>query len=237
MPWNLNEIVHWWIEFGFWFVIVNIVYGNLKSENVQDYAPNLQRIVRSWIRILESLSCLLLLGIILLDNDILHCLLCYTLYFFYTIIQKRCFQQDQYRWIRIKTECQQRRWMFLCCEFRDWEPERPPHRWGRATQGDKEQAVHQRHTDKKEKKIFLLIYKEIQMGSAAKSYMRKRFIIYEEMHKYLTICEETVSYILLCNWSLLNFLICEEKLIFFLINTGANWSRWGKWSIIDTESE
>jgi hypothetical protein len=37
------------------------------------------------------------------------------------------------------------------------------------------------------------------MGSAAKSYMRKSFIIYEEMHKYLTICEETVSYILLCN--------------------------------------
>jgi hypothetical protein len=38
---------------------------------------------------------------------------------------------------------------------------------------------------KKENKIFL-IYKEIQMGSGAKSYMRKGFlIIYQEMHKYV----------------------------------------------------
>jgi hypothetical protein len=36
-------------------------------------------------------------------------------------------------------------------------------------------------TDKKENKIFL-IYKEIQMGSGAKSYMRKDFLIYEEIH-------------------------------------------------------
>jgi hypothetical protein len=39
------------------------------------------------------------------------------------------------------------------------------------------------YTDKKENKLFL-IYKEIQMGSGAKSYMRKGFLIYEEMHKY-----------------------------------------------------
>ncbi len=38
------------------------------------------------------------------------------------------------------------------------------------------------HTDKKEKKIFL-IYKEIQSGAVAKSYMRKGFLIYEEMRK------------------------------------------------------
>jgi hypothetical protein len=38
-------------------------------------------------------------------------------------------------------------------------------------------------TDKKEKKIFL-IYKEIQMP---KSYMKKGFLIYEEMGKYLII--------------------------------------------------
>ncbi len=38
-------------------------------------------------------------------------------------------------------------------------------------------------TDKKENKIFL-IYKEIQMGSGPKSYMRQCFLIYEEMHKY-----------------------------------------------------
>jgi hypothetical protein len=28
------------------------------------------------------------------------------------------------------------------------------------------------------------IYHEIQMGSGAKSYMRKGFLIYEELHKY-----------------------------------------------------
>jgi hypothetical protein len=39
------------------------------------------------------------------------------------------------------------------------------------------------HTDKKENKI-VIIYKEIQMGSGAKSYMRKGILIYEEMHKY-----------------------------------------------------
>jgi hypothetical protein len=50
------------------------------------------------------------------------------------------------------------------------------------------------YTDKKENKIFL-IYKEIQMGSGAKSYMRKGFLIYEEMRKYFTINEEAVSHI------------------------------------------
>jgi hypothetical protein len=39
------------------------------------------------------------------------------------------------------------------------------------------------HTDKKENKI-IPKYKEIQMGSGAKSYMRMGFLIYEEMHKY-----------------------------------------------------
>ncbi len=34
------------------------------------------------------------------------------------------------------------------------------------------------YTDKKENKVFL-IYKENQMGSVAKSYMRKGFLIYE----------------------------------------------------------
>ena len=42
------------------------------------------------------------------------------------------------------------------------------------------------YTDKKVNKNFL-IYKEIQMGSGAKSYMRKGFLIYEEMRKYFTI--------------------------------------------------
>jgi hypothetical protein len=40
------------------------------------------------------------------------------------------------------------------------------------------------YTDKKENKIFLM-YREIQMGSGAKSYMRKGFLIYEEMPKYI----------------------------------------------------
>jgi hypothetical protein len=40
-------------------------------------------------------------------------------------------------------------------------------------------------TDKKEKKIFL-IYKEIQSGAVAKSYMRKGFQIYEEMRQYIS---------------------------------------------------
>ncbi len=38
------------------------------------------------------------------------------------------------------------------------------------------------YTDKKENKI-LLIYMKIQMRSGAKSYMRKGFLIYEEMLK------------------------------------------------------
>ncbi len=42
------------------------------------------------------------------------------------------------------------------------------------------------YTDKKENQIFL-IYKEIQSGAVAKSYMRKGFLIYEEMRKYFPI--------------------------------------------------
>ncbi len=44
------------------------------------------------------------------------------------------------------------------------------------------------YTDKKLNKIFL-IYKETQIGSGAKSYMRKDFLIYEEMRIYLAIDE------------------------------------------------
>jgi hypothetical protein len=49
-------------------------------------------------------------------------------------------------------------------------------------------------TDKIENKIFL-IYKEILMRAVAKSYMRKGFLIYEEMSKYFPIYEESVSHI------------------------------------------
>jgi hypothetical protein len=38
------------------------------------------------------------------------------------------------------------------------------------------------YTDKKENQI-LLIYKEIQSGAVAKSYMREGFLIHEEMRK------------------------------------------------------
>jgi hypothetical protein len=50
------------------------------------------------------------------------------------------------------------------------------------------------HTDKKEKKI-VLIYKEIQSEAVAKSYVKKGFLIYEEMRKYFPIYEEAVSHI------------------------------------------
>jgi hypothetical protein len=49
--------------------------------------------------------------------------------------------------------------------------------------------LHESHTDKKENIIFS-IYKENQNGAVAKSYMKKGFLIYEEMRKYLTIYEK-----------------------------------------------
>ncbi len=49
-------------------------------------------------------------------------------------------------------------------------------------------------------------------------YVRKGFLIYEEMRKYFPIYEEAVSYIWLCNCSIPNFLIYEEDLIFFFIS-------------------
>jgi hypothetical protein len=53
-----------------------------------------------------------------------------------------------------------------------------------------------KHTDKKENQIFL-IYREIQNGAVAKSYMRKGFRIYEDMGKFFPIhvYEEAVSHI------------------------------------------
>ncbi len=72
---------------------------------------------------------------------------------------------------------------------------------------------------KKENQIFL-IYKEIQSGAVAKSYLRKGFQIYEEMRKYFPIYEEAVSHIWLCNCSTLNFLIHKKNLIFFFISVG-----------------
>jgi hypothetical protein len=50
------------------------------------------------------------------------------------------------------------------------------------------------YTDKKEKNIFL-IFKEFQKEAVAKSYMRKGFLIYEEMRNFLVIYEEAISHI------------------------------------------
>jgi hypothetical protein len=54
------------------------------------------------------------------------------------------------------------------------------------------------YTDKKENLIFL-IYKEIQSGAVAKSYMRKGFLIYDEIRKYFPIYDGAISHIRLCN--------------------------------------
>ena len=59
----------------------------------------------------------------------------------------------------------------------------------------------QPHWWKKRNRIFL-IYKETQSGEFAKSYMRKGFLIYEEMRKYFPIHEEALGHILLCNCSI-----------------------------------
>ncbi len=79
------------------------------------------------------------------------------------------------------------------------------------------QPAHRSFTDKKENKIFL-IYKEIQSGAVAKSYMRKGFLIYEKMRKYFPIYEEAVSHIWLCNCSILNFLIYMRKIWFSFLS-------------------
>jgi hypothetical protein len=55
-------------------------------------------------------------------------------------------------------------------------------------------ATFRRCTDKKENQIFL-IYKEIQSRAVAKSYMRKRFLIFEELRKYFPIYEKAVSHV------------------------------------------
>ncbi len=51
-----------------------------------------------------------------------------------------------------------------------------------------------KYTVKKENQIFLM-YKEIRIGAVAKLYMRKGFLIYEEVRKYFPIYEEAVSHL------------------------------------------
>ncbi len=47
----------------------------------------------------------------------------------------------------------------------------------------------------KKKRKFSTYLKEIQPEAVAKSYMRKGFLIYEEMRKYFVIYEDAVSHI------------------------------------------
>ncbi len=51
-----------------------------------------------------------------------------------------------------------------------------------------------------------------------KSYIKKGFLIYEEMGKYIVIYGNAVSHKRLCNRFLLDFLILEENLVLFFIN-------------------
>jgi hypothetical protein len=72
------------------------------------------------------------------------------------------------------------------------------------------------YTDKNEKKIFL-IYREIQSGAAAKSYLRNGFLIYEEMRKHFPIYEIMRRPLVIYDFATApTALIYEENLIFFL---------------------
>jgi hypothetical protein len=50
-------------------------------------------------------------------------------------------------------------------------------------------TVRSPHTDKKENFPYT-VYQEIEIGAVAMSYMRKGFLIYEEMRKYFPIYED-----------------------------------------------
>jgi hypothetical protein len=72
------------------------------------------------------------------------------------------------------------------------------------------------YNDKTDNKTFL-IYKEIQMGSGTKSYVRKSFLIYEKMRKFFPIYSmrrASVMYDFPPDPS--EFLIYEENFLFFL---------------------
>ncbi len=80
-----------------------------------------------------------------------------------------------------------------------------------------------RCTDKKENKI-LLIYKEIQSGAVAKSYMKKGFLSYEGMRKYFPRRPLVIYDFATAPFWI--FLIYEENLIFFFISVGLLLSSW-----------
>ncbi len=61
-----------------------------------------------------------------------------------------------------------------------------------------------------------LIYNEIQIRAVAKSYLRKGFLKYEEMRKYLAICEEAVSVYYFANGAFWISLYMKKILFSFL---------------------
>jgi hypothetical protein len=74
------------------------------------------------------------------------------------------------------------------------DPVEARYRLARAVLAEIPRQVIISYPDKKRKQIFH-IDKEIQIGSGAKSYIRKGFQIYKEMCKYLTIYEEAILHI------------------------------------------
>ncbi len=73
------------------------------------------------------------------------------------------------------------------------------------------------------------MYKEIHMGAVAKSYMRRGFLIYEEMRKYLVIYEEAVSHLWHCNRSHLNYIWGKFCFLFYQCSL-YSLPTWGPWS-------
>jgi hypothetical protein len=62
------------------------------------------------------------------------------------------------------------------------------------------------------------------MGVVAKSYMRKGFLICEEMRKYFVMYEEAVSRIRVCNLSLLDFIsLYMRKILFSFLSVQGNY--------------
>jgi hypothetical protein len=78
------------------------------------------------------------------------------------------------------------------------------------------------YTDKKENETFL-IYKEIQMGSGAKPYMKKGFLLYEECANFPPYMRNPL--VMTLHPIPLNFLIYEENFIFYFFSVMSSWDR------------
>jgi hypothetical protein len=58
-----------------------------------------------------------------------------------------------------------------------------------------DEIIYDFYTDKKKSNFPHIQYKEVQSGAVAKPYMRKGFLIYEEMRKYFPTYEEAGSHV------------------------------------------